>query len=406
MKTAAVTGKNFGDEGKGLAVDYLCSKAERPLVVRHNGGAQSGHTVEIKDAGKRFVFHELSSGSFRRAGTLWAEEFYPDLIKLGEEAEAFRAVSGFVPDIFSEEKTCVTLPDDVLLNMALESSRGGRRHGSCGMGINECDLRTKAGYGLTVGNVVRMSEKEILSELSRIRLSYTSERTKQLSDVLNGSASVYLDLLSDENVLRNSARIIRENARFVRALSDGALVDLLDSADTLIFEAGQGLLLDRDNTEYAPHVTASSTGIDNPLAFLGRAGLKLDEAVYVTRTYVTRHGAGKLNCECPREELGIPGPDPTNVYNDWQGGFRYARHESEATFCEPVLKDIRKTGGKPGGTSLFVTHLDETGGSVAMKDGSVRIEEFARLPLIRATFDRIYLSGSKFSDGVRAIDLR
>ena len=41
-----------------------------------------------------------------------------------------------------------------------------------------------------------------------------------------------------------------------------------------------------------------------------------------------------------------------------------------------------------------------------MKDGSVGIEEFARLPLIRATFDRIYLSGSKFSDGVRAIDLR
>ena len=82
MSITAVVGKNFGDEGKGLATDYLSmlsQKADRScIVVRHNGGAQAGHTVERKD--KRFVFRELSSGSMRGAVTFWAETFIPTSI--------------------------------------------------------------------------------------------------------------------------------------------------------------------------------------------------------------------------------------------------------------------------------------------------------------------------------------
>ena len=48
-----VIGKNFGDEGKGAAVYRLC-QGKKAIVVRHNGGAQAGHTVE--DGSFRFVF--------------------------------------------------------------------------------------------------------------------------------------------------------------------------------------------------------------------------------------------------------------------------------------------------------------------------------------------------------------
>ena len=51
----AVIGKGFGDEGKGLVTDLYCSKSPNALVIKHNGGAQAGHTVET--GGKRFVFH-------------------------------------------------------------------------------------------------------------------------------------------------------------------------------------------------------------------------------------------------------------------------------------------------------------------------------------------------------------
>ena len=61
MSIKAVIGKNFGDEGKGLATDYLAMLSKRAghscIVVRHNGGAQAGHTVEA--SGKRFIFREF-----------------------------------------------------------------------------------------------------------------------------------------------------------------------------------------------------------------------------------------------------------------------------------------------------------------------------------------------------------
>ena len=75
----AVIGNNYGDEGKGLAVDYLTLSGHN-LVVRHNGGAQAGHTVDKED--RRFVFHELSSGSFNGADTYWASTFLPDLYNI------------------------------------------------------------------------------------------------------------------------------------------------------------------------------------------------------------------------------------------------------------------------------------------------------------------------------------
>ena len=84
-RVLAIIGKGFGDEGKGLATDYFCRQASDTLVIKHNGGAQAGHTVEPE--GKRFVFHQLSAGSFCGADTFWADSYYPDLYKLGEEME-------------------------------------------------------------------------------------------------------------------------------------------------------------------------------------------------------------------------------------------------------------------------------------------------------------------------------
>ena len=404
MRSIAVIGKNFGDEGKGLAVDYFSLGCKRTLVVRHNGGAQSGHTVEInKDGGERFVFHELSSGSFRGADTLWINSFYPDLYKLGEEANSFRAMSGFVPRIFALPDTCVTVPDDVLLNMALESSRGPQRHGSCGMGINECDLRTSSGYGLTIGALCQISDDELSRRLFDIRRAYVPRRLKEIGDSLTDAAGEYIQLLSEDNVLINAARAITENMRYINVLSDASLKELLDRYDTVIFEAGQGLLLDRNNAEFAPHVTASDTGLVNPCAFLGRLGYELDEAVYVTRTYVTRHGAGALPCECPADELGRLLRDRTNEPNLWQGQLRFSKHESLNAFVAPVVKDYSGQCLKNTAVSLFITHLNETNDSVMMNDRPIPIDRFVQLPEIGRIFDKFYLSASRYSDDVRLL---
>ncbi len=401
MRTVAVIGKNFGDEGKGLAVDYLALRYGKALVVRHNGGAQSGHTVETRSSGgKRFVFHELSAGSLRGADTLWADTYHPDLFKLSDELDSFKAEFGFAPAIYAEENTGITLPDDVLVNMALEASRGGNRHGSCGMGINECDLRTGSGSGLTMRTLSRLSAHGLYLLLSDIRRSYFKQRIEAVSGELNEEAAEYLALLSDDNVIKNAAEQIARNMRYVNVLSANELEKKTAGVDALIFESGQGLLLSRDNKSHAPHLTASFTGLKNPCGFLARIGHPLDEVIYVSRTYVTRHGAGSLSGECSEEALGNIETDRTNRPNEWQGRVRYAPHESEAQFTAEVNKDLSRYAPKNTRVSLFLTHLNETDNCVVMHDQRVPVETFIRHPMIKDTFNAFYLSASRFSDEV------
>ena len=56
----AVIGLQFGDEGKGLVTDFICSKADKPLVVRFSGGQLSDDDVEVAEVAWVPV-HELPS---------------------------------------------------------------------------------------------------------------------------------------------------------------------------------------------------------------------------------------------------------------------------------------------------------------------------------------------------------
>lgn len=375
----AVIGKNFGDEGKGLATNYFSDIVGKILVVRHNGGAQSGHTVEIKEPEKRFVFHELSSGSFHHADTFWASTFFPDLYKLKEEIEEFRNVSGFAPHIYASEETKITILDDVLLNMAAETARGSFRHGSCGMGIWEATVRSDAGYGISIGELIEMTGEDLVNRLLYIRNNHTVRRMRELG-IDECIAGEYRDLLSDETVIQNYAKEVTEALSLVKVVKEKELKLFLEGYDRIVFEGGQGLLLDSENEKYAPHVTASRTGIRNPIVFLSKLGWKLDEAVYVTRSYMTRHGAGPFEMECDREELGFFEEDKTNITNEFQGSIRYGRQLSLNDFFTPIKEDLNSITPRPEKVSLFVTHLNECSLSDEYMKG----------------FDRVYRSDNRY----------
>ena len=169
MRTVAVVGKNYGDEGKGLVTASLCSLFSKPLIIKHNGGAQAGHTVENEERGIRFIHHQTGSGAEYRADTLLAETYYPDLYQIKKEIEEFKSVFKFSPVIFGEERACITTIDDVLINMAVETGRGENRHGSCGMGINECSERIKAGFKVTLKDVADITYEQFCDLLADIR---------------------------------------------------------------------------------------------------------------------------------------------------------------------------------------------------------------------------------------------
>src|SRR6478609_1463847 len=57
-RVVVVVGAQWGDEGKGKLVDVLAERAD--WVVRYQGGANAGHTVDLGE--HSFVLHQIPSG--------------------------------------------------------------------------------------------------------------------------------------------------------------------------------------------------------------------------------------------------------------------------------------------------------------------------------------------------------
>ena len=386
MRTIAVIGKNYGDEGKGLVAASLCSSFKKPLIIKHNGGAQAGHTVENEEKGTRFIHHQIGSGAEYGANTLFAETYYPDLYQIRKEIEEFKSIFKEVPRIYAEEGCCITTIDDILINMAIETKRGKNRHGSCGMGINECLERIIAGYKITLKQIADSSDDELRNLLVNIRKEYTHKRIIELEI---SEQNPYYSMIFDENILYNFAVEIKDNSRFIELVSADST--WLKCYDGLIFESGQGLLLDKDYTANAPHLTSSKTGITEPLKFLNKRSLGLQEAIYVTRTYVTKHGAGPLSHEFKTSDWADLEMDMTNLPNEWQGDIRYASHGRAYDFLLPVTNDIKDINIKP---SLAITHMNETGGKILFDNESLNLKDFREIYGDR--LQNIYISQNRY----------
>ena len=399
MSIRAVVGKNFGDEGKGLATDYLafCSQKEGHtcVAVRHNGGAQAGHTVEA--SGKRFVFREISSGSFRGADTLWAPTFMPDLYKLSDEIIELKNLGVYVPKIMSVPDCPLTFVDDILINMSLETRRGKDRHGSCGMGIDEAKRRSLLpDFKITPYDIVSEGAEAFCRKLLNIREEYLPRRLEAL-DLDVKSMGEFGDMIKDKNVLYNYCEQMCRNSELVEIVDEA----VIKSYDDIIFEGAQGLILDEENKSFAPNLTSSRTGLTNPDEILKRIGIEGSaEALYVTRTYVTKHGAGRFPYEDIFLNSGRSFADKTNIRNEWQGSLRFAPHGSVEEFNEYVIRDSEGSAFTP---SLLLTHVDETSGKVLTKDGDYQVEEWADRINADGIYKRIYISDSHFAEDIREV---
>ena len=409
-RITVVIGKNFGDEGKGLATAYFAGQSSHSLVVKHNGGAQAGHTVDRTDG--RFVFHQLSSGSFCGASTYLSSTFLPDLLKLPEEAEAFRIAAGHVPTVYLDAQCRLTTVFDVVLNALAESSREGARHGSCGMGIHESILRNETPeYALSLGEFETFSPREAALFLEKVRTEYVPVRLQQLSRKVQED-NAWCDLLRDSNVARNAAEAMKSASRYFSMIHDAK--ELILTAENLIYEGAQGLLLDRNNRTYWPHLTPSDTGSKNPFALLNQCGISYNksntEVCYVTRSYVTRHGAGPLPHECDRAEISPLIHDQTNVENQWQETLRFARHPGAGEFVRAIEEDQKhyvnsddpETREKAS-VSLMITHLNETDGRIVNEDAELGFEVYLSHEGMAAFFDKVYTAYSPFSESIQRV---
>src|SRR5690606_12238557 len=109
MVGKAVIGIGFGDEGKGITTDFLCSRSRNPIVVRFSGGHQAGHTVVLN--GVRHVFSNFGSGTLRGAPTYWAKYCTVNPIGIINELDSL-IKKGITPKLYIDEKCPITTPYD------------------------------------------------------------------------------------------------------------------------------------------------------------------------------------------------------------------------------------------------------------------------------------------------------
>lgn len=346
-----VIGSNFGDEGKGLMTDYFCSEAskrdESCIVALCNGGAQRGHTVVTPD-GIRHVFHHFGSGTFARAATYFGEEYILNPLAFRKEYEELKAL-GYSPRVYSHWNCRWSTPYDMITNQILEDSRGKNRYGSCGMGIWETVLRYRNTINPSFQQFYNMTKDEQVALLKRIRDEYTSKRLLKASpEVLQQ----WKDILESDNLIYNFI----DDVQFLHSHVIFDYGRVLKQYDNVVFENGQGLLLDQRHVQYYDNTTPSNTGIANPHIIIEKYLPNADvEVCYVTRTYMTKHGAGDFECECDKSEINAHIEDKTNITNPYQGTIRYGRLDVDG-LVERIKEDI---GSIDYNVSLAVTHINE-----------------------------------------------
>ena len=312
-KASIVIGLGFGDEGKGLTTDYLCSQSLYPLVIRFNGGQQAGHTV-CNANGLRHVFSSFGAGTLRGAATYWSSGCTMSPSALLNEYRALNS-SGISPRLYLDQLCAVTTHYDVLYNRLLEQQRGSARHGSCGMGFGNTLQRHEAEVSLVAGDLIY--PERCIDKLKQIRLYYALKAKTELTidftalhhDAEDQRFMTYLaelQMLLNHNIFITSEKAIFADRQF----------------DQYIFEGAQGVLLDMD-FGYFPHVTRSHTTSKNALDLIRRNTLQTSSVTLygVSRVYHTRHGQGPFVAHA--DQLVLKNNEmETNVLNDFQGNFR------------------------------------------------------------------------------------
>ena len=347
-KINIVIGANYGDEGKGLFTNYITPK--EGVVVLTNGGPQRGHTVVYE--GKRHVFHHFGSATLKGAATYASSEFIVNPIKFREEFVEL----GNKPLLSVGYECRITTPFDCLANIVREKLRGkGTRKGisnrSTGCGIKETIDR----YNDKNFHFKRVSDlygnKDIwVEELLKIKEYY-----KELEWIKNSDYEES-KLIKEDNFIINN--FLKDLDFFFNNIAIKSMKEIYNEYDSITFEQGQGLGLDKEYDKVNGTPTRTGSIIPEWLLYMSDAQKTEHEIhrYYITRSYLSRHGDGVLE----NEDIDLDYEDQTNKPNLYQGCIRFAKFDDESiqNMMERIDSDIIDSN-LYAKNYLVVTHCNE-----------------------------------------------
>jgi adenylosuccinate synthase len=341
MKRRAVIGLGFGDEGKGVVTDYLCSQnPDSTTVMRFSGGHQCAHTVVVD--GIEHVFANFGSGTLRGCPTYWSEYCTFEPTGFIKEYNILKE-KGINPCIYIHDNCKVTTPEDIVANW----KEANNNHGTTGTGFWKTIERNQAGITLSIS--------DILNNRHGKKRSNVMEYYKH---IVGNDASITLGI-DFHGSLTKLERILNESV---------FLSNVYPTDKDIVFEGNQGLLLDKD-IGFFPHVTPSKTNLNN----IFKLGYELDEVYLVTRAYQTRHGNGPMSNEDKTLNI-IEVHEKATKENQFQGKLRKTILDLDL-LKKGVDEGINETCERREITkNLVVTCLDQIKGKPTLTHNKKLIE--------------------------------
>ncbi|MBN1554922.1 MAG: adenylosuccinate synthase [Phycisphaerae bacterium] len=289
MNTNNVTviGLQWGDEGKGKVVDALADQSR--YVVRFCGGANAGHTVTVN--GERFALHLIPCGILHPSvmnvvGNGVA--FDPETAWAEIEALRQRDVEVGPGNLAISATAQVVMPWHKTRDQLNEKQLGEKKIGTTARGIGPC-------YADKANRSTAIRVGELLDEntlVQKIRL-IGAIKNRLFESLFDGEA-LNLDAVVEQIVQlgRNLAPMIRDTG--------GMLRRAVATGDRILFEGGQGSMLDIDHGTY-PFVTSSSVSACGVPAGAGVPPKAVGHVVGIMKAYTTRVGAGPFPTEQDNE---------------------------------------------------------------------------------------------------------
>ena len=352
----------YGDSGKGSVVDFLTKYHNSKLVVRYNGGFQASHNVHTDD-GRSHNFSQFGSGTFQGAKTLLTREVVVNPLVMQVEINRLKEkkVPGFLCKPYVHEDCLVTTPYHKALNQIRELSRKNH-HGSTGNGIGEAQRLQYFGNVRVASLYVSDIDKSctlrlILNDLHSYMYSQCLELIHDY-DLTGKQVAEAMSVFSVPDGLNILIERYQQWYDQVLIVNDSFINDLLNKENApVIFEGSQGVLLDKQHGFY-PYTSWGDTTDDLASHILDFISDDIEiQTIGITRTFLTRHGAGPLiteNIEC----LDLI-KDDDNYSGVFQGGLRVGYLDL------PLLKYAISKCHKIDG--LAFTHCDKLNNPVARK---------------------------------------
>jgi adenylosuccinate synthase len=280
VPATVIVGAQWGDEGKGKIVDLLAQDSD--LVCRYQGGPNAGHTIVVGD--ETYKIRQIPSGIIRgKACAIGAGCVVDPEVLIGEidDLEA----RGHQTDglVFVSGNAHLIMPWHVALDGARERRLGRLQIGTTRRGIGPAYADKATRIGIRVQDLL---DPKILRE--KIELA-VAEKNVWLERVYE------IEPFDAQEVL---VAALGHAERIAPWVADTSLLvdDALRAGKRVLFEGGQGTLLDLDHGTY-PFVTSSSPIAAGAAVSFGIGPNRIDEVLGVAKAYVTRVGEGPFPSE-------------------------------------------------------------------------------------------------------------